>query len=125
MDYVVVLWGLEVVFSIEVLNRLLSRVTPEKEYDLRSSVFTVTSFQKRFFIAVPGFIALALMSCPRLRSSACRLRRSTLSPYCDAAGTGAAGGGPVAVMGRGVAALDVEVWRHWRSARWGRHGVVL
>ena len=34
------------------------------------------------------------------------------SPYCEAAGTGAGGGGPVAVTGKGMAVLGAVVWRH-------------
>lgn len=58
---------------------------------------------------------LARRSCPRLRSSACRRRRSTRSPYWDAAGRGAEGGGPAAAKGRGVAGLEVVEWmqREW------------
>lgn len=89
------------------------------------SVCTLTSFQKRFFIAVPGFIWLARRSCPRLSSSACRRRRSTLSPYWEAAGTGAGGGGPGAVVGRGVAAVGAVVCRHWKSALGEMDGTVL
>ena len=89
------------------------------------SVCTLTSFQKRFFIAVPGFIWLARRSCPRLRSSACRRRRSTLSPYWEAAGTGAGGGGPGAVVGRGVAEVGAVVCRHWKSAFGEMNGTVL
>ena len=85
-----------------------------------SSFCTLTSFQNLFLIAVPGFIWVARISCPRLSNSAWRRRRSTRSPYWDAAGCGAAGGGPVAVMGRGLAFREVVVWRHWTSAgTWG------
>lgn len=53
-------------------------------------------------------------SWPLLISSAWRRRRSTRSPYCDAAGRGAVGGGPAWVDGSGVADTDGEAWRHLR-----------
>ena len=37
------------------------------------------------------------------------------SPYCEAGGRGAAGGGPAARMGSGFASLEVVVWRHWKE----------
>ena len=83
-------------------------------------VWTVTSFQKRFFIALPGFMCVARRSCPRLRSSAWRRRRSMRSPCWDAAGRGAEGGGPGVVMGRGSAGLGAVLWRYW----WSLGGIV-
>ncbi len=77
-------------------------------------VRTATSFQKRFFIAVPGFMCDVRRSWPLLISSACRRRRSTRSPYCEDGGRGAVGGGPGWVDGRGVADSDGEAWRHLR-----------
>jgi len=82
---------------------------------LPGTSLTETSFQKRFFIALPGFIWLARRSCPRLSSSACLRRLSTRSPYCDAAGRGGCGGGPAVVVGSGTAGLDGVVCRHLGS----------
>lgn len=44
-------------------------------------------------------------------SSACLRRRSTRWPYCDAAGSGAVGGGPGRVIDAGFAATAEEAWR--------------
>ena len=98
-----------VVRSVNVRYPGPQKKTVDRRKSIPSLVCTLTSFQKRFFIAVPGFVWLARRSCPCLRSSACRRLRSTRSPYCDAAGTGAAGGGPVAVIGSGVAVLGAVV----------------
>lgn len=70
-----------------------------------------TSFQKRFFKADPGFVWPARRSWPRFKSSACFLLRSARSPNCEAAGTGAEGGGPAVVLGSGLAAARRLVWK--------------
>lgn len=45
-------------------------------------------------------------------SSACLRRRSTRTPYCDAAGSGAVGGGPAWVTGKGFASRNREGCRN-------------
>ena len=69
------------------------------------SVFTLTSFQNRFFNPLAGFTWL---SRTWRSNSACRCRRIIFSSLAE---TGAAGGGPVAVVGSGTALLGEETWR--------------
>lgn len=59
------------------------------------------------------------MSCPRLSTSACRLRLLACSTYCDAEGWGGGGGGPVAVIGRILAYLEGDVWNFKREKNVG------
>lgn len=82
---------------------------------------TDTSFQKRFFIALPGFIWLARRSCPLRSSSACRRRLSTRCPFWDDAGNGGCGGGPAVVVGSGMAGLEGVVCKDLNNGVWIRN----
>ena len=64
-----------------------------------------TSFQKRFFKAVPGFVAVGAerRSWPFFRSSAWCRRRCRCAAASWGEGDGGAGGGPGVVSGRGFA----------------------
>lgn len=68
--------------------------------NIPESVFTLTSFQKRFFSLSSGWVWSARRLWPCWRSFARRCRRTICSLVAE---TGAAGGGPVAVIGRATA----------------------
>lgn len=88
--------------------------------DIPESVFTLTSFQRRFFNLSSGCVRPARRLRPCLRSSARRCRRTSCSLVAE---TGAAGGGPVAVIGRATAFWQEETWRLWDPES-VRHGSV-